>query len=909
MVSRRFRNRVNLSGDSSEAVASRIESLEESDVRIYRNDLVLVATQGDTYDRSVRIAAITKLDHVPSLTNLLEDAPDIAQAAADSIARLMVSNQEQVHQPLLESPEVRLAYIRASRDAERVQAMLDGLAEEQLVGLACKAAFSGVRRAAADRVMNESALAAIASDAKNHDKSVFRTARTRLARIRASRRTLEEADARAEDVARRLVELSEMPMDRTFTPRLKIIQQEWQECELARIHALESAPQLKVESPKLGAADSYSQALQRVEARVAHERLVHGDETQSAPPAPKQDVAPSRHATPSLDEETLGQIQSGVANLPPETPQPQSLEDYRKLWSDAQRFERTHRRLKRNLNALEQAADSAHLALKDQVESWLAAYKEHALRVQSIEEELLASFESQAKALAEQIELGHLGKASDLRHQCGDILRMLPEPRARRLWKRLGEIDSQIRRLRDWQAYAATPKRESLCEQMAEIAREPLPISDQVDRIRALREEWKAMGPLTGGRDHELRRRFERLADTAFAPCRAHFREQAELRKQNLATRRQICDDLEFFIREKDWDNPDWKAVERILRTARSEWRTAHPIDRAQTRPMQRRFDALCNDLFGRLSGQWKSNEVKARGLILELGALLESTSSVERRVEGTSAIQARWREVGPMSQSANRKLWKEFRGLCDKVYAERRAHRTQETEAYRDRITGARQLVQKLEEALEKSSIDTVSAGELTQFSEKWEAFKGLQGESFKRLENKWRDLSRRYRQMLREGDVARQLKHLELASRIDSSICDAEQALMDSGIRISESELEAILADIRTLFGKVLPTRFEHLREGIVIDEGEMQAHLAKRQRMCVTLDILLDRDSPPEDKALRLEIQVQRINRGAGAVLDQQEDPLEIAREWCRTGPVGHLAQEFNQRFFNTLKEMTQ
>ena len=905
MVSRRFRNRVNLSGGSAGAVAARIESLEESDVQIYHKDIALLATQGDGYDQLIRLAAIAKLDHIPSLTGLLEDAPDIAQAAADSIARALVADRQQDHQALLGHPAVRLAYIRASRDTEGVQAMLDGLTEDQLVDIACRAASPGIRRAAADRVNDESALAAIASDAKNHDKSVFRTARTRLTRIRTARRTIEEADARADDVAKRLVELSELPMDRTFEPRLKIIQQEWQECELARMHALESAPQLKAESAKLGAAETYSRALER----VAHQQLLHGQKAESPVPAPKRDVAPSRRPAPALDEETLAHIREAVANLPAQAAAPQSLEDYRRLWSEAQRFERTHRRLKRHHHALEQGAHSAHRALAEQVESWLAAYKAYELNVKSIEERLMNSFETQAKALAEQIELGHLGKASDLRHQCGDTLRMLPETRARRLWKKLGEIDSQIRRLRDWQAYAATPKRESLCEQMAEIAESPLSVTDQIDRIRALREEWKAMGPLAGGKDHELRRRFERLADSAFAPCRTHFREQAELRKQNLATRRQICDDLEFFIREKDWDNPDWKVVERILRTARSEWRAAHPIDRAQTKPMQRRFDALCDDLFERLSGQWKANEVKARGLILELGALLESTSAVERRIEGTSAIQARWREVGPMSQSANRKLWKEFRGLCDQVYAQRRAHKTQETEAYRDRIANARQVLQQLEETLEGASIEKVSVGELTQFSEQWETFKGLQGESFKRLENKWRDLSRRYRQMLREGDVARQLKQIELASHIDTSLCDAEQALLDSGGHIADTELEVLLADIKSLFGKTLPTRFERLREAIVGEETEVQAYLAKRQRMCVTLDILLDRESPPEDKALRLEIQVQRINRGAGAVLDQQEDPLRIAREWCEAGPVGQGSRELNQRFFDTLKEMTE
>ncbi len=908
MVSRRFRNRVNLSGGSSGAVAARIEALEDSDVRIYRKDLALVAEQGGEFDQSIRLAAIAKLDHVESLAHLLDEGADIAKAAADSIARLIIADRGGEHRSLLETPEVQLAYVRMSRDADTVQTMLDELEEAQLVDVACNASFAGVRRAAADRVHGESALANIASNAKSHDKSVFRAARTRLARIRAARRTLVEADERAEDIAARLAELSEMPMDRTLGARLKIIEQEWRECETARAHALESLPQLSQESNALSAADAYSQALQRIESRMAHEALMQVAKPTSNAPVNLREAPASSQSVAELDEAAIERLSAWVADLPPETPKPRSLEQYRNLWSEARKLDRTNRRVTRSAALLETSTDEAHAPLSTQVNAWQDAYRRYTQAIRSIEGALLESFESQAKSLAEHIELGHLGKASELRHQCGDTLRMLPEPRARHIWKRLADTDNQIRQLRDWQAFAATPKRESLCERMAEIADNPLAPNEQIDRIRALRDEWNAMGPLTGGRDHELRRHFERLAETAFAPCRAHFQEQAEVRKQNLATRRQICEDLEFFIAEKDWDNPDWKMVERILRTARSEWRTAHPIDRAQAKSMQRRFDGLCDELYGRLSSHWKANEVRARGLILELRALLESTGSLERLVEATSVIQARWREIGPMSKSANRKLWKEFRGLGDQVYAQRRARRSQENQAYKDRVSDARQLLHQLEETLEKASIETVSAGELTQLSERWESFKDLQGESFKRLQNKWRDLSRRYRQMLRDGDAARQLRLLELAARIDSHLCEAEQSLIDGTEGIPETELETLRTHMKSLFAKTAPTRFERLRQTNTIEDREILDALATRRRMCVMLDIFLERESPPEDKALRLEIQVQRINRGAGSLFDAEEDPLEVARAWCRTGPVGQAAGQLSERFFAAIKEMT-
>lgn len=908
MVSRRFRNRVNLSGASPAAVVARIESLEASDAQLYREDLVLVARDGKSFDSEVRRAAISKLDQLPLLAPLLEDARDIAEAAAIAIAGILSKDPRHAQGPLLESVSVKLAVVRASRDPEPVRSLIEELEVDQLVALSEDALHAAVRRAAAERVEDESALARIANAAKNHDKSVFRVARTKLDRIKASRKVIEEAELRARNVTERLAELSEMPVDRNFAPRLKIIRQEWQECELAHAHALDSAAQLGAEYAHLSASSDYSRHLQKAEARLQSGQVSDRQASLRAEtPSVSQPAKPAHPHAAEFSEEVLAQIQSWVGKPVPRFSKPGSVEAYRSIWHETQGLLRTHRRLAPLLPRLEASTIAVHLGLTASVRSWLKDQDAFCAAAKMLEQQLLEDFEAEFSTLVKEIELGNLGKANDLRHRCGDTLRALPDFLARKQWKHLHETDASIGQLRDWQAYAATPKREALCEQMAALVEQPLAANAQMDRIRALREAWKSLGPLIGGRDHEIRRRFERHADAAFAPCRAYFQEQAELRKRNLAARRQICDDLELFIEQKDWSDPDWKAVNRILNTARSEWRTAYPVDRAKAKALQRRFDDLCDKLYKRLAAYWKSNEVKARGLIVELRALLESSGSVDRLAEATGTIQTRWKNIGPMSHAANRKLWKEFRGLCDQVYRQRRDRREQENEAYRDKLVRAKQLVAKLEERVEKASIESASAGELTQLGEEWESFKGFPGESFKQLDNRWRDLARRYRQMLREGDLAQQLRLLDLAARLDTDICRAEQTLMETGEPPEAATIEALSRDAGELLGKIQLSRIEMLKQGTTADEEAVRSRVSERRRLCVGLDIDADRESPQEDKAMRLEIQVQRINQGAASGF--QAEPIEVARKWCQLGPVGKDGEALSKRFFGTLKEMTQ
>ena len=899
MVSRRFRNRVNLSGGSAPAIAARIESLESGDVAIYRKDLAEVAQASNTYDREVQLAAIAKLDDIATLTDLLNGEAEIARAAADSIARLIHENGQEYRASSLATPSVRLAFIRASRDENAVAPLLEALPENDLVTMASEASHPSVRRAAASRVQSEHALSEVAGKAKSRDKNVYRTARTRLDKIRGSRRSLMEANTRAEDIAERLAELANLPVDRTFASKVKILQQEWQECESAHAHTLQSCPKLAQEFSRLAGSETFGRALQRANARLATDQVTDADEpmttTNAPPPALRETgtLMPSRLTDD--DEKELAKL---LESPPPTFSTPNSVDEHRRVWQDMKRLAPLTRRLS-SMRAQVNASISA------QIETWLGAASAYGQATNALENELLERFESKAAALKSEIEAGHLGKANDLRRECGDCLRMLSEERARRLWKQLRATDKDMQRLRDWQSYAATPKRESLCERMSEIVDRPLGANEQVDHIRLLREEWKATGPLTGAKDHELHRRFERLAEAAYAPCREHFQEQSGLRKRNLATRRQICADLALYIREKDWQNPDWKTVDRILRTARSEWRNAHPIERSKAKALQRQFDELCDQLFARLSGHWKGNEVKARGLIAELRALLESTSSVERRVDGTSAIQARWREVGAMSQSANRKLWKEFRGLCDQVYTQRRTQKDQQNEAYKDRLEKARTLIAKLEEILANAEPRNLTTGDLTSLAGEWETFKDMRGESFKKVEIKWKDLSRRYRQLLRESDAARQIALLELAERLDNGLCDAEQAMLGEDA-VPEEALTSLDEDGAKLFGKTSLPRLEQLRQG-TLAETDMKRNLARRRRMCVMLDIYLERESPPEDKGLRLEIQVERINRGASGLQSGQQDAMDSARDWCDAGPVAAEGKMLSERFFSALKEV--
>ena len=219
--------------------------------------------------------------------------------------------------------------------------------------------------------------------------------------------------------------------------------------------------------------------------------------------------------------------------------------------------------------------------------------------------------------------------------------------------------------------------------------------------VKSLRDQWNQLGPADTRRDRELRRRFDRAAEQAFEPCRTYFKEQAERRAFNLEQREAIVAALEGFLENNDWDNADWRGVERILRQARNEWREYHPVDRKAGRQLTNRFEELAGAIHAQLKQEWDRNIEKKEAIVADAIAIRESGDRVTDQAESMKGLQRRWKTVGPLPRRADQRLWKQFREQCDEVF-EARAVVLDRHSQRRQVVTDADALITELERRLE---------------------------------------------------------------------------------------------------------------------------------------------------------------------------------------------------------------
>ncbi|NJN45244.1 MAG: DUF349 domain-containing protein [Candidatus Competibacteraceae bacterium] len=149
---------------------------------------------------------------------------------------------------------------------------------------------------------------------------------------------------------------------------------------------------------------------------------------------------------------------------------------------------------------------------------------------------------------------------------------------------RLGE-------LRGWRRWGTHQAREHLCEEAESLLGLELPPLDIAERIKKLRATWKHLDGTEGAASRTLWKRFDKACEQAYEPCQAYFAAKTRERQHNLAQKQAVCEQLEHFESDTDWSRINWRDADRFLRDTQKRWHKIGPINRADKKSLDRRFE------------------------------------------------------------------------------------------------------------------------------------------------------------------------------------------------------------------------------------------------------------------------------------------------------------------------------
>jgi len=806
--------------------------------------------------------------------------------------------------------EALIAEMIISSDAQ--SEFMTGLArlqdEQAIFTIACNAQLSRVRQAATELIESESFLQKLVEIARSKDKKVFQTAKAKINAIRDRKKHAEEQALLVQAVLKSLNEHANTDDTTLYKAKLENLKQRWQPLEATSSEKDKSEYQALIARCEEKAHrnvdehtnDDVAPAKDAVEkaSNEAHEELVATLNTLTDTIRQLQANAASVHDISAIDaiiktqetrwivstkeakvekhsekqyKTTMSTLRHYLTSLQKLQRQQPSIEQ----WLNAGSSEENEavRALQKTMTAIDWPSDFAKPQLLITVDTKLNQSEAVRQKQEERQVELEQSFNQGIDQLDALLDEKQLAESKKAMQKLRKIYGQLNKKRQNTLSAALKLRSNQLNELRDWQGFAASPQQERLCEAMESLIDQHIDPQEKVDKIRQLQDEWKSLG---GAQDQSLWERFSSAADKAFEPCAEFFGELSQLKKANLEKRQQLLAELSTFIEQNNWDNADWKAVEKINRQARNEWRDAYPVDTRASKALQKQFNEVLSQLDSRLNTVRSENLTLKEDIVARAQALSKS-DDLKAAMQGAKALQVEWQNVGITEHKKDRALWKAFRQACDSIFEQRDVQRNEAQSAIKEKLANAASNLERAEQ-LANQTFSTLHDID--------EAAKQLRGDlkQLNDLPNKERNrLFDQYNALL--NSLKQQSKALEYQS--------IEERWTESARKASIAYLAAEEGNLETLKGQFAST--VHLPKALEAAFTTLWASVTKKaastrtedeaKDLCIRCEIASGIESPESDKERRMQLQVSRLSEGlsGGASLSREEQLDRLLTAW--------------------------
>lgn len=798
----------------------------------------------------------------------------------------------------LEAPDL-LAELCLHGDNQQLRlAALARLQDEAaLIRQACDNGIAAVRQAAAARVESEAGLARLAREARR-DRQVMRQARERLNRLRADAAELAAARERREALLSDLERHAAAPWEPLYAGRFRHLMREWA--------SLKDQPDATQERryhdaclrcrKTIGDHEAQQRASEAAEARresadQAREALVEAleeglDALARSEVLTAQDIASLRAQKQLLAHRWQAFSDQHLADERLRRRYDLARERFERLSQGWVRFDERSADIQRALTD----GDEARLdALLDAL-AWpeelpptplLQRARDSLTREEATDEDeaaRAARLSSELGELEQLLERGAFKAASRLHQRLRQAAEALG-PAARRPHEaRLRQLGARLAELRDWRSFVAGPKRDQLLQAIEALADDQSVADAPLDRRhRQLVKEWTSLGDAAANR--ELSSRFRAASDRIherLAPWRARL--DAE-RQANLATREALCEQLETLLAQPA-ESADPDALREIRDRAREQWRRASPVPRDQAEAIGRRFGRIRHALQALIDRRAHAVAEAKRDLVEQVRTLLDEEAPAARRAERVKALQRRWRELGRAPRGEEQALWREFRHLCDQVFASREAERDSRARQARERLDAMQALIDRLDAWQPAVSGDEATLEAAIAEAASLEPLPG--GRRTEGMRRRWSGIIRARRERLERLAVIEEVQAWRDTQPLLLAHLAADAELLEGGQPrdVPLPEDLALADDMRSA----------HLRRNGARHDASGREEVEERlARIRVHLSLLAVGSVSHRDDPLRLAIQVERLNESLGRELSRAEEVHGVLRELLATGPV--------------------
>ena len=385
----------------------------------------------------------------------------------------------------------------------------------------------------------------------------------------------------------------------------------------------------------------------------------------------------------------------------------------------------------------------------------------------------------------------------------------------------------------------------SLCEQAEELTLETQ-IVEAFRRLQKLHDEWRETGPVAAEFKEALWERFKEASSRINKRHQEHFDSLKAEQTKNLALKLELCEKVEALVARPIVSRKDWNKASEELLEIQKVWKTIGFAPKRDNNRIYERFRAACDKFFDLkreyYAGQ-KSEMEHNLALKSELCAEAETLAMSEdwkRATDELIALQARWKEVGPVARRHSDAIWKRFRAACDKFFERKAQHFASVDSQHEENL----KLKQALLEEMRAADIKAGGFEAIKAFQRRWsqigfvpikfkdalqKEYKAIVDGMFATLRSSERDRSiNRFRERVTTMKGSGQLRSER--ERLFNKVRQMEQdiATLENNIGFfsKSKNADALIADVREKIERTKRDMAEIIEKIRLIDEQEANA-----------------------------------------------------------------------------------
>ena len=520
------------------------------------------------------------------------------------------------------------------------------------------------------------------------------------------------------------------------------------------------------------------------------------------------------------------------------------------------------------------------------------------------------------KSLALMDELETALKGNELQHaerayhKLMSIMGNIPglsEQRWQDIDKRLNRVRPQLRKLESWRHWGTTLARKDLIEQVKQLSEAGLSPEKLAGEIKQAREQWHAWDKSGDHAGKGLWKEFDRTCEEAYKPCIVHFEKLKQRRKDNLKQRRAIIDELNARYAATDWQQPDWREIDKTISHARRDFYKIGNVDFKHRKPLARALDEALGK-FEEYLGSERERSIRAREkLIADIEALGE-VANLRTALDQLETLKKQWRITVTGKRELENKLWKRFQAACDSTYRRRDAERKEQDAERNGNLKQKQALIEELARVAAASDEELLAnAAALGRIRHQWEAIGWIPRKHENSLDSRWRAAQKQFSSALKAVKTRARGSELDNLARRAALCHQWEQATLTGnppGIDSVKTEWDALPA-LSGSSAEAIQQRYNQALNRP--DDTTLSGNLAAKQAACLKLEVQLELESPPEYQAERMAYQIERLNASLKKELDTQESPEDLLLTLLTTGAApADAADSIEQRIGKCLAQ---